>query len=253
MSGGRSEPESIGDRMKRVVDQAQAQRRELACCDRKPGPKDYRKALRAWGVLDKYLGWKLEDFGLKGPLDWAEGGYFIHGVQGSGKSCLAAAIVRDRMDPDHPRTLAVPKESLEPGRIVKTFTWGDGEGLWLRAIRLGWRVKDSWGRERLSDVMDKLSRHRLVVLDDLASENPDVHCVEAIMDLVESAVNGSMPLVVTSNLSRAELGEFYGNARIASRLGDLREIVMPEVDHRSARAKSRSPLQVRRPPRKEQR
>jgi len=86
-----------------------------------------------WGILDGYIGWTLSDFGidvgLGGHVDWSSGGFFLHGVTGSGKSCLASALVRDRMDRDHPQTVM-------KGKTVKRLHTVDDEDVFGEVILL---------------------------------------------------------------------------------------------------------------------
>jgi nucleoside-triphosphatase THEP1 len=203
------------------------------------------QTMKVWRVLSEYHRWRLHHFGLPTLQPWTFGGYLIAGKTGSGKTCLAAALIRDRMNPGHPATLAVQKEQIvqedgKPKRI-QVWTWPEASVGWYYAQELPRRIMDSWGKATEHDVLKSIFRAQIIVIDDLGAEKHSEHTVPVMREVVERCVNGGIDLIVTTNLDVKALVD--RDARLASRLAMLQPIELPDVDLRLARR--REPLKAR--------
>lgn len=76
--------------------------------------------------------------------------------------------------------------------------------------------KERFGRAEES-VEDEIERSDLLIIDDLGAEFSTAFSQAAINELVNNAILSGKPMIIISNLSRAELEEKYGQ-RLTSRL-----------------------------------
>ena len=142
------EARPVAESLGKIMGRVQTSKEETSSLKAyKPSPKAMEKAMLAAGVDKAYVGWRLKDFSLEKHLDWRCGGYYLSGVQGCGKSCLAAAIVADRMDPNHPQTVAVQKEQfIDRENRGLVWEWPDKSLRWFNARELCDYLRDSWGQ-----------------------------------------------------------------------------------------------------------
>ena len=206
----------------------------------------FKQALLAAGVDLAYRGWRLRDFSLPKHLPWQCGGYFLAGVQGCGKSCLAAALIRDRMDPAHPATLAVQVERFaEDGSKVLVWEWPPLAVKWFNARELCDHLRSSWQHGGEEQAISALLRYRILVIDDIGTEggtvNQDAITRPGIRRVIDKCGHNGVELVVTTNLAPAELGD----PRMGSRLCNLAEIELPAVDRRAENKRRRQKLQAK--------
>lgn len=238
--------ESVGALASRVMKRAKvAPQSPLKVCA--PSPRRMAEALRKWGALPEYEKWTLADFGIEGPLDWSDGGFLLTGIQGCGKSCLAGAILRDRMHPDHPQTLALQVESgyeTENGyERALVWNWPDSAVAWYYAPEIPRRIMDSWGSKSEATALRDVLRHKVIVIDDLGSEKATEHTIPIMREVIERCVNGEIGLVVTTNMSFPDFAK--RDARIASRLSRLTPIELPDVDLRIEAFKRKRKIQAK--------
>lgn len=199
--------------------------------------------MRKSGIDAAYLTWALEDFSIPNFLDWSHGGYFLQGIQGCGKSCLAAAIVSDRMEPEHPLTLAVKEERLiSDGTKGMVWEWPKGVCRWYNARDLSDYLRGSWKNEGEGAAIRELMMCKIIVIDDLGTErgteNQDAAIVPAIRRVVDKCIHNGVGLIVTTNHTLKDLRD----PRLASRLCTLQEIAMPSIDYRLAARRHREKL-----------
>ena len=213
---------------------------EPTCCADPERPKKtmgewINERMSAGGVDSAYLGWRLRDFGIEKNLDWAAGGFFMCGVQGSGKSCLASAIVRDRLYPTHSQTLA--QKFSERGE--EFWTWPENTLRWFNVRELCDHIRNAWGEGGEEKAISALTKYRVVVIDDIGTErgtaNQNAVSMGSIRRVIDKLIHNDIGLVVTSNLAPADMDD----PRLGSRLKLLQEIVMPVRDYRSESAKKR--------------
>jgi DNA replication protein DnaC len=141
----------------------------------------------------------------------------------------------------HENTLAT-LENKCTGRneYVDVWEYGDKTVRWFSAIGLCDYLRRGWGRPggttEQSSAIAKTAR--LVVIDDLGTEQgTDAQTAmhsQLICESLDKFLHSGVGLIVTSNRGRSEM-----DARIGSRLCDLDEIELPQVDHRGMRARTR--------------
>ncbi len=209
--------------------------------------------MSGWGIDLAYRRWTLADYGLPGQIDWEDiPGFFLGGVTGSYKSSVAAALIRDRIDPDHPQTLAVRQNrcvgSNDTGKFVYRDYWEYPKSFvrWMSALglcsymRQGWDEKGGTSRKAAGLVRNC----RIVVIDDVGTEigtdNQTAVNAQLLGEALDKLLHNGVGLIVTSNLARSDM-----DTRIGSRLCDLEEIVLPQIDHRARRARERKKIVAR--------
>ncbi len=77
-----------------------------------------------------------------------------------------------------------------------------------------------------------MNASRLLILDDLGAEKPTEWVRERMYEIVNQRYEWMRPIIVTSNLSPAQLAKQVGQ-RVASRLMEMCEVV--ELDGRDRR------------------
>jgi chromosomal replication initiation ATPase DnaA len=171
------------------------------------------KAIR-YKLPARYHAAKLEDFSpelagrvlswLKQPTD----GLFITGPTGTGKTYLAAAIVR---------------RVITAGRSIK----------FLRAAELYTRIRMTFKDPEASEelVLGEYVEVPLLVLDDLGSGNFTDFERRCTLELFDQRLNEKRPTIVTSNWSIQQIGEKMDD-RIASRLSTFAVLELTGADRR---------------------
>lgn len=130
-------------------------------------------------------------------------GLYFWGRQGRGKTAMAYAIC-DRMR-SRGWTAEVVKMESVMAEISATFSSSDTE----------------------ADIMSRLTRCGLLVLDDLGSERTTEATVAKLLRIVDERCEAKRPTVVTSNYAIPDLGKHYAQANptsarsIASRLSQM--------------------------------
>jgi len=133
-----------------------------------------------------------------------------------------------------------------PVGVGKTY---EAAGVAVAAIRaskrVGWVSTAKWlyqmresfnGGERAEAVRD-LARKDVLVIDDIGAESPTDWAKEILYVLVNSAYENKTPMVVTSNLTGAQLAQALG-ARLVDRLVEVcRPVHMTGKSRRAAKGR----------------
>lgn len=127
------------------------------------------------------------------------GAYFWSPESGNGKSHLGGAIVNDCIDRG----------------ITAVFTTADG---------LMRRIRDTYNRrgevkEGELDIVRRLSEVRMLVLDDVGTERFTPDSSRLLYALINGRYEANLGIVVTSNLSLADLGRQWAKTGVEEHLG----------------------------------
>ena len=138
---------------------------------------------------------------------------FLYGVPGCGKTHLAAGILREYALKGNKsfHSISTPKLMRE---IRSTF--------------------DNGNTTREYDIIDRLSRTGILVLDDLASENSTPYSIETLFLIIDERLSNGRKTVFTSNLNLDQIGEKL-DERIASRLSKCMIVRIDMPDYRRRR------------------
>ena len=143
-------------------------------------------------------------------------GLLFMGTLGSGKTHLAAAIVR----------AVLLDERIDPTRVI-----------FDRADRLITMIQDTYGTGGTAAILERRERAHLLVIDDLGREKATPDSLRILVDLINA--REGHPTVITSNHTPVGLVERFGDAegwkRLASRLGpqNFRHVLVEGHDRRA--------------------
>ena len=165
------------------------------------------------GLPDGLTGCPLEQPDARA---WAEGrvpGLMLTGPVGVGKTTAAAAAA---------------EHVLRRGRPLR----------WLSAPLLFARLGSGMGTRQREQALDALTGSHALVLDDIDKARPTEYAAEHVFLAVDTRITDRTPLLITSNMSLAELAQRwpdpYGEA-IASRIaGYCRIAFLDGIDRRTA-------------------
>jgi DNA replication protein DnaC len=207
---------------------AEAEEKARAAQQRKD---NIERDLALCGVPPQFLTYSFTH-GANGPINWGkaksaaesclgfslrpEGGLILSGKTGRGKSHLAVAILRE----------VVLRGGR--GRFVNCLDF-------MSALRNVYKARDDEDDASEQDVINRVGRG-VVILDDLGSARVTPLMRDAMTLIVDRCERRGQPLVVTTNLPVAEIGEQI-DERLASRLVGLcrsneRIMTIEGPDHR---------------------
>lgn len=164
--------------------------------------------LRYMGIPPAFASASLADFGGRYKPEQFKGGALLTGKAGTGKTHLAAALLRHAGSDglvSLPAFMVAVRDSFRRGSA-------DSE------------------RRFLDDVLDR----DYLALDDLGAAKPSDYEAELLYVLIDQRVRSEKWLCVTTNLAPQEIEAIYGD-RLASRLAGLGVVRMEGSDRRIGR------------------
>lgn len=156
------------------------------------------------GIVREVTAW------LEKPTD----GLFLAGGVGTGKTHLAAAIVRHEIERGKRQVYFRPASVL------------------FQAIRDSYKDEGRTEASILADYTDA----RLLVLDDLGAGNLSDHERRYTLEVLDRRLNNMRPTIVTSNWTLKDIAEKL-DERVASRLSGFKVIAFKGEDKRTAKSK----------------
>jgi len=102
---------------------------------------------------------------------------------------------------------------------------------WVSVARLLLQLRASFGDDDRAKALSTLTGTGAIVLDDLDKVNPTEDGRSAIFTAIDNRVEEGAPLLVTTNLGMAEIGQRYGDA-VMSRLRSGKVVRMQGEDRR---------------------
>lgn len=180
------------------------------------------KILPAYGVPAKYLAASLFTFdgspGIRrAATAWAAepaGNLYLWGGTGTGKTYLAAAILREYVK--GARRTAYFRTVADLIRDIRATFDRDGGG------------------DTEAELLDRYAGYGLLVFDDLGAENSTDFSTSTVLNLIDRRGNGGKATVITSNMTLSEISDRL-DPRIASRLSEGQAWHIPGPDRRRAR------------------
>lgn len=172
-------------------------------------PKKFRYALPARVAVDA------------ASLSWAKtDGFLIRGNVGIGKTYAAFALAKRYAD----QRWRI-KQRFDP---VRDFAW-------YMAVSVPLEVRATYGGkdgESEKEVIDRISRYELLIIDDLYSEDRvSDHAAAMLYTVIYNREMNGKKTIVTTNKTLKQINEI--EARTASRLNAYRKIDLPDIDWRS--------------------
>ena len=137
---------------------------------------------------------------------------FITGPAGVGKSWIAAAMVRKALLA-HQKVRFIPITKLL--RTIRDSFSDKGN--------INWQDEDNLGSTD-SEIIEKLLRFDLLVLDDLGAEKTTDFAKQAIYEIIDGRYQAMKDTIITSNLSLQDISARFDD-RIASRIAGMGKIL----------------------------
>lgn len=190
------------------------------------GSEEIKKILREYGDgfirNTKYLGGKA--FFDEGLVQYP-GSILFTGKTGCGKTHLAVSIIT---------------ELVKRNFYIRECCFVTAPELLLEiraTFRPSYKKYDDFGKceaDTENDVLDKYSKCELLILDDLGAEKVSDFTIQSLYLVIDRRNKNLKPTIVTTNLSLEEI-ETLIDARMASRLADMKVIKLTMPDYRKKR------------------
>lgn len=180
--------------------------------DKERRRQNFETKLHRAGIPERYL--NAEHPKARMLADSIEGGYYIYGSNGTGKTLLAMAIARKLIARGFDVQVAIVPSLLES-------------------------MRNRTSEDR--DLTSQLEKCEVLILDDLGKESATAYACERLFDIVNRRYNALATTIVTSNYSMTEvakhLPEGHAGSAISSRFsGWIKRIHMDGADRRLSNA-----------------
>jgi DNA replication protein DnaC len=155
--------------------------------------------------------WKLTEGYRTGQRE----GLYIHGIAGCGKSYLAAALIRARVESIKVNVEIEDASLLSPGM------------LWVSVTDLLLEIKRSFKDDSDAtedEVIGKYSRVKYLTLDDIGVEKTTDWVLQTLYTIIDRRYRDMMRTVITSNLTLDQAADKLGD-RIASRIAGMCDVI----------------------------
>lgn len=177
---------------------------------------DRYKGVEWGGVKRNFTGQAAEDRCRRWSTNLGQIGtrncLWLHGPQGTGKSSIAALVVRD---------------AIKAGKADSRL-WD-----WSELLR---DIKASWDEERKDgDAIDKLISMELLVLDDVCKDKPTEWAAQVLYEIVNGRDRRNLSTMFTSNYGLKAAMERYDSDHgpfIRDRIGDASEVELAGASNR---------------------
>lgn len=164
-----------------------------------------RRQRAAWaGVPARFLDVEADtiDPGLWSQCQgWENGGLFLHGPPGTGKTHLAVALLKQVKRTQGDRFITVASLLME---LRNSF-------------------RDGAAKSEM-EIIDHYSSANIVVLDDLGVEKSSEFTIQSLYIIIDKRYSEMRPTIITSNLTLEEVAEKVGD-RIASRIAGMCRVI----------------------------
>lgn len=172
-------------------------------------PERYREAQKI--DIDDLI-WSLTD-----PYRWGKSeGLFLHGKPGRGKSYLAAALIRARIE-----AIRVPEDISDASQLTHGMIWVNVTDMLLEIKAC---FKEGAAADSEEVVIGKYASVKWLTLDDIGPEKTTDWVLQTLYTIIDRRYRDMRRTVITSNLSIPEI-ELKVGARIASRIAGMCEII----------------------------
>jgi DNA replication protein DnaC len=147
------------------------------------------------------------------PVNYS--GYFLYGTVGSGKTWKAVAIMREMI--------------LRQSRPYKVDTMVRGiyDAWFYPVTSLLLKIKESFrdgAKETEGDIIDRISSHELVILDDMGTEKISDWTLQVMRTIIDTRSRENRMTIITSNFSLMDISDNMDD-RIASRIKGMCEVI----------------------------
>lgn len=186
--------------------------------------------LKRYGVPQRFMDCSLETFKGGEKIKEAmrlfpEHSVLLSGPTGSGKTHLAVAALRGMVQRDEIKSKSTPEWTAVDQCDALFITVPD----LLLNIRSCFAKNEDEGR-----LVDRFATAGVLILDDLGADKVTEWTTTTLYLIIDRRYRDLMPTIITTNLSIQQIEEQYG-ARIASRLTDMKIIIIRLPDYRKRR------------------
>jgi DNA replication protein DnaC len=180
-------------------------------------------------VPPRYIGAHLGQFPdihkqrAKEFVNGDNGGLFLSGPRGTGKTHLAVAILKERF-------AVATRRELEESEAPWDIQTSQISAQFVTVPFLLMEIRATFGRTGVDtekDLIDKYSNARILILDDLGAEKTTDWSISTLYIIIDRRYSNMRPTIITSNLSIEEIAEEIED-RIASRIAEMCKIIRME-------------------------